>query len=127
MWITQAISFEFFFFFSFLKIYLILQGLWIFSRFENPLCLRISSFKTNSSVVQVTRLLMDTSVLQFYPTLFVLATDILDTLGDMVWERIKWKAEFAEDGTRLYSLQGLVHRICLSNSVAFPFIHLLME
>ncbi|KAG7957678.1 hypothetical protein I3843_11G187400 [Carya illinoinensis] len=47
---------------------------------------------------------MDTSVLHFYPTLFVLSMDIMDMLGDMVWERIKWKAEFAEDGTRLFSL-----------------------
>ena len=37
---------------------------------------------------------------QFYPTLFVLATDILDMLGDMVWERIKEKAEFADNGTK---------------------------
>lgn len=50
---------------------------------------------------------MDTSVLQFYPTLFVLSMDIMDMLGDMVWERIKWKAEFAEDGTRFFSLPGL--------------------
>lgn len=49
---------------------------------------------------------MDTSVLQFYPTLFVLATEVMDMLGDMVWERIKKKAEFAEDGTRLCSLSG---------------------
>lgn len=49
---------------------------------------------------------MDTSVLQFYPTLFVLATDVMDMLGDMVWERIKWKAEFAEDGTPICSLSG---------------------
>ncbi|KAB5519878.1 hypothetical protein DKX38_024197 [Salix brachista] len=33
--------------------------------------------------IQVAKLLMDTSVLQFYPTLFVLATDVLDMLGDM--------------------------------------------
>ena len=50
---------------------------------------------------------MDTSVLQFYPTLFVLATDVLDMLGDMVWKRIQQKAEFSEDGTFLCSLPGL--------------------
>lgn len=59
------------------------------------------------SVLQVARLLLDTSVSNFYPTLFVLATDILDMVGDMVWERIKEKAEFAEDGTRHCSLPGL--------------------
>ncbi|KAJ6751723.1 hypothetical protein OIU85_002176 [Salix viminalis] len=54
--------------------------------------------------IQVAKLLMDTSVLQFYPTLFVLATDVLDMLGDMVWKRIQQKAEFSEDGTFLCSL-----------------------
>ncbi|GKV38764.1 hypothetical protein SLEP1_g46642 [Rubroshorea leprosula] len=50
--------------------------------------------------IKVAKLLLDTSVSNFYPTLFVLATDILDMVGDMVWERIEQKAEFAEDGTR---------------------------
>lgn len=49
---------------------------------------------------------MDTSVLQFYPTLFVLVTDLLDMLGDMVWERIKQKAEFSQDGALICSLPG---------------------
>ncbi|XP_065862426.1 uncharacterized protein [Euphorbia lathyris] len=53
---------------------------------------------------QVAKLLMDTSVLQFYPTLFVLVTDIMDMLGDMVWKRIRQKAEFAEDGAFLSTL-----------------------
>ncbi|KAK9269685.1 hypothetical protein L1049_001463 [Liquidambar formosana] len=63
---------------------------------------RVTALKP--SVLQVARLLMDTSVLQFYPMLFVLATDIMDMLGDMVWERIERKAEFAEDGTIICSL-----------------------
>ncbi|WKA12503.1 hypothetical protein VitviT2T_029878 [Vitis vinifera] len=62
---------------------------------------RVTSLKLS---IKVARLLMDTSVLQFYPTLFVLATDVMDMLGDMVWERIKRKAEFAEDGTPICSL-----------------------
>ncbi|XP_059443996.1 uncharacterized protein LOC132175919 isoform X2 [Corylus avellana] len=62
---------------------------------------RVTSLKLS---IKVARLLMDTSVLHFYPTLFVLAMDIMDMVGDMVWERIKWKAEFAEDGTRICSL-----------------------
>lgn len=49
--------------------------------------------------IKVARLLMDTSVLQFYPTLFALATDVMDMLGDMVWERIRQRAEFSEEGT----------------------------
>ncbi|CAK7324574.1 unnamed protein product [Dovyalis caffra] len=52
--------------------------------------------------IKVAKLLMDTSVLQFYPTAFVLATDVMDMLGDMVWKRIQQKAEFSEDGTLLY-------------------------
>ncbi|XP_031284588.1 VPS35 endosomal protein sorting factor-like [Pistacia vera] len=62
---------------------------------------RVTSLKLS---IKVARLLMDTSVLQFYPTLFILATEVMDILGDMVWERIKQKAEFAEDGTRFCSL-----------------------
>ncbi|KAF8409587.1 hypothetical protein HHK36_005665 [Tetracentron sinense] len=54
--------------------------------------------------VKVAKLLMDTSVLQFYPALFVLVTDVIDMLGDMVWERIKRKAEYAENGTKFCSL-----------------------
>lgn len=62
---------------------------------------RVTSLKLS---IKVARLLMDTSVAQFYPTLFVLPTDIMDMLGDMVWERIRWRAEFAEDGTLICSL-----------------------
>ncbi|KAF7831338.1 UPF0505 protein [Senna tora] len=62
---------------------------------------RITSLKLS---IKVAKLLKDTSVLQFYPTLFVLVTDIMDMLGDMVWQRIKQKAEFAEDGTVLCKL-----------------------
>ncbi|KAH7544413.1 hypothetical protein JRO89_XS15G0163600 [Xanthoceras sorbifolium] len=59
---------------------------------------RVTALKLS---IKVAKLLMDTSVLQFYPTLFVLATEVLDMLGDMVWERIKLRAELAEDGTKL--------------------------
>ncbi|XP_024968230.1 UPF0505 protein C16orf62 homolog isoform X1 [Cynara cardunculus var. scolymus] len=62
---------------------------------------RVTSLKLS---IKVAMLLMDTSVAQFYPSLFVLATDIMDMLGDMVWERIKQKAEFADDGTMICSL-----------------------
>ncbi|KAI3810064.1 hypothetical protein L1987_19671 [Smallanthus sonchifolius] len=54
--------------------------------------------------IKVAMLLMDTCVAQFYPTLFVLATDIMDMLGDMVWVRIREKAEFADDGTKICTL-----------------------
>ncbi|XP_062077629.1 uncharacterized protein LOC133782367 isoform X3 [Humulus lupulus] len=62
---------------------------------------RVTSLKLS---IKVARLLSDTSVLQFYGTVFVLGTEIMDMLGDLVWERIKRKAEFSEDGTKLYSL-----------------------
>ncbi|XP_049398017.1 uncharacterized protein LOC125862077 isoform X2 [Solanum stenotomum] len=60
---------------------------------------RVTSFNLS---IKVAKLLSDTSVLQLYPTLFVLATEILDMLGDMVWERIKQKAEYTEDGTLVH-------------------------
>nr|XP_009769520.1 PREDICTED: UPF0505 protein C16orf62 homolog isoform X8 [Nicotiana sylvestris] len=60
---------------------------------------RVTSFNLS---IKVAKLLSDTSVLQFYPTLFVLATEILDMLGDMVWERIRQKAEYTEDGTLVH-------------------------
>ncbi|KAG6407518.1 hypothetical protein SASPL_130510 [Salvia splendens] len=46
--------------------------------------------------VPAVRSLMDSSAIQIYPTLFVLATDIMDMLGDLVWNRIKEKAEITE-------------------------------
>ncbi|EOA39617.1 hypothetical protein CARUB_v10008246mg [Capsella rubella] len=62
---------------------------------------RVTSLKLS---IKVTKLLMDTTVLQFYPTVFVIVTDMLDMLGDMVWERIKQKAELDIDGTVICSL-----------------------
>ncbi|KNA22780.1 hypothetical protein SOVF_031280 isoform A [Spinacia oleracea] len=61
-------------------------------------------FKSLKLSVKVARLLRDTDLLQFYPTLFTQVTDILDMLGDMVIERIKRKAEFTEDGTQIRAL-----------------------
>lgn len=50
---------------------------------------------------------MDTSGTQFYPTLFVLATDVIDMLGHLVWERIIQKAKYGGDGKVIHSLPGL--------------------
>ncbi|CAI9267100.1 unnamed protein product [Lactuca saligna] len=42
---------------------------------------RVTTLKLS---IKVARLLMDTSVAQFYPTIFVLGADIMDMLGDMM-------------------------------------------
>ncbi|CAA7408384.1 unnamed protein product [Spirodela intermedia] len=47
----------------------------------------------------------DTSLFQFYPVLFVLVTEIMDLLGDLVWDRIKRKAEWTDDGNFICALQ----------------------
>lgn len=73
---------------------------------------RVTTLKLS---IKVARLLMDTSVAQFYPTLFVLATDIMDTLGELVWDRIKHKAEFSDDGTKICTLPDDFD----SNSICF--------
>ncbi|KAJ7530670.1 hypothetical protein O6H91_14G013800 [Diphasiastrum complanatum] len=54
--------------------------------------------------VKVAKLLLDTSVPQFYPTLFVWVTDVMDTVGNLVWERIKKKAETDESSNCIGSL-----------------------
>jgi hypothetical protein len=63
---------------------------------------RVTSLKLS---IKVARLLTDTLASQFYPTLFVLATDVMDMLGDLVWERVRLKAEFDENGKSICSLQ----------------------
>ncbi|GBG89861.1 hypothetical protein CBR_g49709 [Chara braunii] len=53
------------------------------------------------AAVKVARLLSDTSVPQFYPTLFVLVTDIMDTVGELVWNRIKARCERDDNSDRI--------------------------
>ncbi|XP_059483632.1 VPS35 endosomal protein-sorting factor-like [Neocloeon triangulifer] len=43
--------------------------------------------------IQCSKLLADTNVIQFYPSKFVLVTDILDIFGQLVHERLRSKAE----------------------------------
>ncbi|XP_058761026.1 uncharacterized protein LOC131634379 isoform X2 [Vicia villosa] len=64
---------------------------------------RVTSLRLS---IKVAKLMVDTSVSEFYSTLFVLVTDIMDMLGDLVWKRIKQKAEFTEDGALLCNLAG---------------------
>lgn len=44
--------------------------------------------------IQCAKLLADTDVLPFYPSKFVLITDILDIFGQLVYERLRTKAEY---------------------------------
>lgn len=47
-------------------------------------------------VIQCSKLLADTSVLTFYPSQFVFITDILDSFGKLVYERLRTKADYFE-------------------------------
>ncbi|XP_017471583.1 PREDICTED: UPF0505 protein CG8202 isoform X1 [Rhagoletis zephyria] len=49
-------------------------------------------------VIQCSKMLLDTSVLSFYPSQFVLITDILDMFGKLVYERLNIKAYNVGDG-----------------------------
>ena len=50
-------------------------------------------------VIQCSKLLADISVLPFYPSKFVLITDILDTFGRLVYDRLKEKAVYIPAGS----------------------------
>lgn len=47
-------------------------------------------------MLQCTKILSYTSPLQFYPSKFVLVTDLLDLFGDLVYKRLKSKSEIIE-------------------------------
>eukprot|EP00731_Ephydatia_muelleri_P028472 Em0020g116a len=49
--------------------------------------------------IQCSKLLADISVIQFYPSKFVLITDILDKFGKCVFDRIKEKSCYVPSGT----------------------------
>lgn len=59
--------------------------------------------------IQSAKLLLDTSGMQFYPSKFVLITDILDTFGNLVYDRLKNKSELL----RLVSHLPDLHRSTL--------------
>ena len=50
--------------------------------------------------IQLAKLLADTTVPLFYPSIFVLVTEVLDKFGDMVFNRLRIKADDAlKEGT----------------------------
>lgn len=44
--------------------------------------------------IQCAKLLVDTSAVAFYPSKFVLITDILDIFGKLVYDRLRMKADY---------------------------------
>lgn len=46
--------------------------------------------------IQCAKMLADTDVLPFYPSKFVLITDILDCFGKLVYERLRTKAVYVK-------------------------------
>ncbi|RVE48169.1 hypothetical protein evm_007229 [Chilo suppressalis] len=50
---------------------------------------RVKAFKIG---IQCSKMLSDVNVMQFYPSKFVLITDILETFGDLVFDRLKGKS-----------------------------------
>lgn len=55
---------------------------------------REQKVKALKIAIQCAKLLSDTSVIQFYPSKFVLITEILDNFGKLVYERIRQKSSF---------------------------------
>ena len=46
-------------------------------------------------------MLSDIAVAKFYPSQFVLITDILDTFGELVFERLMFKSDYKVPGTQV--------------------------
>ena len=52
-------------------------------------------------VVKVAKLLGDVSSPKFYPSVFICVTEIMDTFGDLVYQRIISKAKVGENGKKV--------------------------
>ncbi|KAK0076450.1 hypothetical protein PV326_010778 [Microctonus aethiopoides] len=51
--------------------------------------------------IQCAKLVVDTAAIAFYPSKFVLVTDILDIFGKLVYERLKLKADYHKSESKL--------------------------
>ncbi|KAK4884963.1 hypothetical protein RN001_001234 [Aquatica leii] len=51
--------------------------------------------------IQCAKVLADSDVLRFYPSKFVLITDILDIFGHLVYERLRTKADYYKPGSKI--------------------------
>ncbi|CAG7719449.1 unnamed protein product [Allacma fusca] len=94
--------------------------------------LRVNALKIS---IQCCKLLGDSSVVSFYPSKFVIITDILDKFGEMVYHRLKGKqndmhsAEVAKETCKNWffkvgSIRELLPRICLELAIlkSYAFI-----
>ena len=43
--------------------------------------------------IQCAKMMLDTTVIRFYPSMFVLLTEVLETFGKLVFERLKLRSE----------------------------------
>ena len=43
--------------------------------------------------IQCAKMMLDSTVIQFYPSMFVLLTEVLETFGKLVFERLKSRSE----------------------------------
>ena len=63
------------------------------------LVIHVIFFSILLSIFQCAKLLANTDVIQFYPSKFVLITEILDTFGKLVFERIWEKSTYKPKGS----------------------------